>query len=149
MRLVLLLLLLTACAASSMREKAVVVEFDPDRFERAARLADFEHRFAVQEALNTGACFLPTPTNATRWHAVSDKAATPRAEETSTDVVWLPEIELPSPDRGSEWNLDMYGVTLTRIDESHALRVETRFGDWGGMERVVAWLEAYGGKRLR
>lgn len=43
----------------------------------------------------------------------------------------------------------MSGSTIGLVDDRPALRFETRFGDYGGMDRVVAWLEACGGKRVR
>jgi len=153
MRLLLPICLLTACAGTTERDRSVVVAFPADRIDLVESQAVGERWCAQRELFQTGYCALVKDwpvafddlkrwTDATGLPVEEAKPNTPAPARSSSD--WLS----PAP-RASGWNLDIYGVTIARLEDRPALRVETRLGDWGGMDRVVAWLEACGGKRVR
>lgn len=136
-----LLLVLSACAATPARERSVVVEFEPGRLQEITRRIEVEERYAYGRIARIGMCALPRfeegpwvvlPVNGPSG-AMPRTPGVPTTAEESTTL---------------ERVLDLLGVDITRVDDRSALRVETRFGDWGGLDRVVAWLETYGGRRV-
>ena len=136
----LLLLALAACAATPVRERSVVVEFEPGRLQEVTRHIEVEERNAYGRIARIGMCALPRFEEGP-WIVLPESGPggatprTPRVPTTAEESITLDRV------------LDLLGVDITRVDDRSALRIETRFGDWGGLDRVVAWLEAYGGRR--
>jgi len=133
------LLVLTACAAPTVCEKVVVVEFERGVILRMEMHSEFELHVAS------------TPAGCEDWRNESllDRVAELSDERIADEVRLGIACPYQRPPRDDAWKQAITDVSITRLDDRPALRVETRSGDFESMARVVAWLEACGGKRVR
>jgi len=139
---------LASCAATPEPRYGAVLKFDAARVQSVEAVASFERYCAKIELANAGSCaMLHGMSNGYRDRREWLQAlASIEARAEAPEIAMGPELEsLPKPNYDDRWSLDLQGVEITRLDGRSALLVTSRFGDGGGLRRVVEWLERCGG----
>jgi len=131
MRAFLPLFLLTACAPTPMRGKVIAVEFGPGTFRHmhAHALAEMD-RAEDACALHPGQCEFGSGAGPHMWTQALGSCAH--------------EV----PEAGGEWDRALLAVRLEADFARGSMAISALDDDPTNVDRVVAWLEACGGKRV-